>query len=57
MTFTRGGKKRLPIMKMSGISIAQMPANRTREQIENELMKELEVQIDKRFMALMRIGK
>ncbi len=56
LTFTRAGKERFPIMKVMGISIAQMPANRTREQIENELMKELETQVDKRFMALMRIG-
>lgn len=37
VVFTRTGKSRLPIKKVSGIAIPQMPLNRGRPEVESEL--------------------
>lgn len=36
-TFVRKGKARFPIVSVKGLSVAQMPMNRSREDIENEI--------------------
>ena len=36
-TFVRKGKARLPIVSVKGLSVAQMPLNRSREDVENEI--------------------
>ena len=38
LTFTRAGKGRLPIMKVSGIAIPQMPANRSEAEVQADIM-------------------
>ena len=57
LTFTRAGKKRFPILKVSGIAIPQMPMNRSETDVQEDIKEYLEKQIEQRFMALMRIGK
>lgn len=36
-TFTRAGKKRLPIMKVMGIAIPQMPLNRSEPEVQGDI--------------------
>ena len=57
VAFTRKGKKRLPIQKVVGIAIPQMPMNRSQDDVQKDIHDYLAAQIEQRFMALMRIGK
>ena len=36
-TFTRAGKSRLPILKVSGIAIPQMPLNRSEAEVQKDI--------------------
>lgn len=38
-TFTRKGQARTPIVRVAGISIPQMPMNRSKEDVQDEIMK------------------
>lgn len=53
LTFTRAGKKRFPIMKVSGIAIPQMPMNRSLDEVQEDIVKFLKVQIEHEFMNVM----
>lgn len=44
--FTRGGKSRFPIEKMVGIAIPQMPTNRSREDVQEDIKTFLEKRVD-----------
>lgn len=39
VTFTRKGKSRFPIMKVEGISIAQMPKNRSEKDVQDDIKR------------------
>lgn len=55
VTFTREGKSRFPIMKVEGISIAQMPANRAKPALEKDireyLYKRVEHEVQRRLQG------
>lgn len=55
--YARSSKKRGPILKITGIAIPQMPMNRSRPEVEQDIKDYLEKQMEERFNALMRIGK
>jgi len=57
LTFTRAGKDRLPIMKMSGIAIPQMPMNRSESDVQHDIKVYLEKQIEQRLYALLLNGR
>lgn len=50
LTFTRAGKARVPIMKVSGIAIPQMPMNRSRADVENDIMNWMKKQVEREFL-------
>ena len=52
--YTRGAKGRLPIKKVVGIAIPQMPANRAREDVERALKYYLYKRMEARLVALVR---
>ena len=56
LTFTRAGKGRLPIMKMSGIAIPQMPMNRSEGEVQKDIKDFLEKEMERRFTALLATG-
>lgn len=56
-TFTRTGKARLPIVRVSGIAIPQMPMNRSRQAVERDLENYLKERIDARYNALILNGR
>ena len=53
VTFTRKGKARLPIARVSGLAIPQMPMNLARPEVERDLDKYLAERIEARFNALL----
>ena len=57
LTFTRKGKARLPIARVSGIAIPQMPMIRSRAQVEADIDKYLAERIEARFNALIANGR
>lgn len=57
LAFTRAAHGRLPIEKMVGIAIPQMPMNRSEADVQNDIKDYLERQIEQRFNALIRIGR
>lgn len=46
VTFTREGKERFPIKKVSGIAIPQMPTNRSADDVQNDIRVYLQDRID-----------
>lgn len=46
LTFTRKGKARGPIVRVSGIAIPQMPLNRSRDEVEKDLHDYLDARLD-----------
>ncbi len=46
LTFTRAGKSRLPIMKVVGIGIPQMPMNRSQEEVQADIMAYMKNRIE-----------
>lgn len=57
LTFTRSAKGRLPIEKMVGIAIPQMPMNRSKADVQDDIKDYLEKQMEQRFNALLRTGR
>lgn len=45
LTFTRKGKARLPIVRVSGIAIPQMPMNRSQKEVQEDIRRYLEDRI------------
>ena len=52
LTFTRKGKARLPIEKVSGIAIPQMPMNRSQSAVQDDIKAYLTKQIEQRIQAM-----
>jgi len=57
LTFTREGKGRLPIRKVSGIAIPQMPLNRSEEDVQKDIMQYLAKETERRLFALLATGR
>ena len=57
LTFTRKGKARLPILKVSGIAIPQMPTNRAQDDVQDDIAVWLQKQVRERFLYMCRTGK
>lgn len=55
--FTRTGKGRFPIRKVTAIAIPQMPMNRSKDDVQQEIKAFMEKQMEDRFNAMLRIGK
>lgn len=53
LTYTRAGKARGPIMKVSGIAIPQMPMNRSKADVQMDIKNYLAKTIESRIMAMM----
>lgn len=49
LVFTREGKERLPIRKVQGIAIPQMPMNRSRREVQDEIRKFMQERIEHEF--------
>lgn len=56
-TFHRETKKRLPIRKIVGIAIPQMPATRSAPKIQEDVGRYFLDEVTKRYAAMLRIGK
>lgn len=57
VAFTRSGKSRLPIMKVVGIAVPQMPMNRSRADVERDIVEYLQNRLDHRIQALLNNGR
>lgn len=57
LAFTRAAKGRLPIEKMTGIAIPQMPMNRSEADVQNDIKNYLEKEMARRFNALLLSGR
>lgn len=53
LTFTRAGKARGPILRVSGIAIPQMPMNRSQDEVQKDIGNFLMVQVNREFMNVM----
>ena len=56
-TFTRKGKDRLPIEKVTGIAIPQMPLNRSENEVQRDIKEYMQQRMEARFQALIANGK
>lgn len=52
LVFTRAGKSRLPIQKVSGIAVPQMPLNRSRDTTETRILDLAEKRLEHNFSHL-----
>lgn len=52
LTFTRAGKGRLPIIKVSGIAIPQMPVNRSEDDVQRDILNYMEKRIEHEFQRV-----
>lgn len=52
VTFVRQGKKRFPIVRVTGLSVAQMPMNRSRDDMEHEIQRVVEDRLVHHFKRL-----
>ena len=57
LTFVREGKSRLPIKKVSGIAIPQMPMNRSAGDVQRDIAAYLQERMQHEFMWLLASGK
>ena len=57
IVYTRVSKSRLPIKKVIGISIPQMPMNRSEEDVQKDIATYLQERIEARLKALILNGK
>ena len=55
--YARQRNSRLPIQKIVGIGIPQMPLNRSEDAVETDIIEYLEKRIDARYAALIKNGK
>lgn len=56
IVYTRVSKKRLPIKKVIGMSIPQMPMNRSEEDVQKDIADYLQVRIEQRLRRLIEKG-
>jgi len=56
LTFTRAGDARLPIMVVKGIGIPQMPMNRSKPEVQNDIKDYMFNRMEHRLQALVRNG-
>lgn len=56
VAFTRAGKDRLPIMKVSGIAVPQMPMNRSKEDVQEDIVNYMRGRIEHEFQHLIAGG-
>lgn len=54
VTFTRKGKKRLPIARVSGLAVPQMPLNRSKDAVATHLLEYTEQRMDHHFGRLFK---
>lgn len=52
LTFTRAGKERLPIERVSGLALPQMPLNQAREETEDKLLALTEKRVIHNFSQM-----
>lgn len=52
MTFTRAGRSRLPIMKVVGIAIPQMPMNRSEADVQGDIRNYMNKRMEHEFMRI-----
>jgi len=57
LTFTREGKARLPIKPVKGIAIPQMPLNRSKPDVQKDIMDHMRKRIEHEFQLLMGSGR
>lgn len=57
LTFTRKGKDRLPIMKVVGTAIPQMPMNRSEEDVQEDIKKYMNERIEHEFQRVIAGGR
>ena len=57
LTFTRAGKRRHPILKVSGIAIPQMPMNRSQAAVQDDILKYMKRRMEQRLLALVKNGR
>lgn len=57
LAFTRKTKERLPIMKVEGIAIPQMPMTRSEPDVQNDIKEYLQKQIEQRLNYLVMSGR
>lgn len=57
LAFTRAAKGRLPIEKMTGIAIPQMPMNRSEADVQKDIKDYLEKEMERRLNALLKYGR
>ena len=56
-TFTRAGKARLPIMKVVGIAIPQMPMNRSEDDVQEDIKIYMQKRIEYEFQRVIAGGR
>lgn len=54
LTFTRKGKDRLPIVKVEGIAIPQMPMNRSQSDVQKDILDYMEKRIEHEIQRAIR---
>lgn len=52
LTFTRAGASRLPIMKVSGIAVPQMPMNLSKPEVQKDILDYMERRIEHEFQRV-----
>ena len=57
MIFTRRTKDRLPIVRVAGVGVPQMPLNRSRADIEKELVDLMEARLRHNFNYMVQTGQ
>ena len=57
ITFTRGGKPRLPILPVMGIAVPQMPLNRSEPEVQEDIANYLMERMEHRLQALVLNGR
>lgn len=57
LTFTRAGKPRGPILKVSGIAIPQMPMNRSQEDVQRDILDYMKARIEHEFQRVIAGGR
>lgn len=53
-TYTRAGKARGPLMRVSGIAIPQMPMNRSQDEVQKDIVDWMAKRIEHEFQMLIR---
>ena len=57
VAFTRKTKARLPIMRVEGIAIPQMPMNRSQPDVQNDIKNYMQQRMEHEFQRLMAGGR